>query len=392
MHPPHVPLVAEAEAADVERPRHARPRRRLLGEGLHVRVLLVDLGVEGAHEGDRLEVLAAAVLVGQPVARLARVVAVEHRGDGVDPQRVGVVLVEPEHCRGDEEALRLVAAVVEDVAVPLGVEAEPRVGVLEEVRAVEVGEPVLVAGEVRRHPVEDDPEPALVQVVDHPHQVLGRAVPPRRREVTRRLVAPRAVERVLHHRQQLDVREAERERVIGERGAELAVGERAVVLFGHATPRAEVHFVDRDRCRERAACAACRHPLVVVPGVREVRDLGRGVGRQLRAKRERVGLVDAESLVSCRLDPVLVQLPGPDAGQKPFPDAGAPAARQRVRVLAPLGERTHDADALGVRRPDGEVRPGLAVHLARMRAELLVQAVVRALVEEMQVVVSEERR
>ena len=64
----------------------------------------------------------------------------------------------------EQEAAHLVAAVVEDVAAPVGVEALPRVGVLVQVRAVEVGQAVLVGREVRRHPVEDHADAVLVQV------------------------------------------------------------------------------------------------------------------------------------------------------------------------------------------------------------------------------------
>jgi hypothetical protein len=77
----------------------------------------------------------------------------------------------------EQEAPHLVAAVVEDGALPVGVVSLPRVRVLVEVRAVEEHEPVLVGGEVRGHPVEDDADARLVQLVDEVHQVLGRPVP-----------------------------------------------------------------------------------------------------------------------------------------------------------------------------------------------------------------------
>jgi hypothetical protein len=59
-----------------------------------------------------------------------------------------VVAVEPEHGARQEEAAYLVAAVVEDVAVPVGVKPLTRVGVLEEVGAVEERRPVFVGREV----------------------------------------------------------------------------------------------------------------------------------------------------------------------------------------------------------------------------------------------------
>ena len=187
--------------------------------------------VELAHEVDRLEVLAAAVLVGDPLAVLARVVEVQHRGDGVDPQPVDVVAVEPAHRARHQERAHLVAAVVEDRRVPVGVVALPRIGVLVQVRAVELVQAVGVGGEVRRHPVEDHADAALVELVDHRHQVGRRAVARRRREVAGGLVPPRSVERVLHDREELDVREPVRQAMLGERDR------RARGSSGSADPR-----------------------------------------------------------------------------------------------------------------------------------------------------------
>ena len=55
------------------------------------------------------------------------------------------------------------AAVVENVAVPLGMVALARIGMLVQMGAVEIGEAVLVAGKMGRHPVEDDADFVLVQ-------------------------------------------------------------------------------------------------------------------------------------------------------------------------------------------------------------------------------------
>src|SRR4051794_41729205 len=64
------------------------------------------------------------------------------------------------------------------------------IGVLEEMRAVEIGEAVLVRGEMRRHPVEDYADIRLMQLVDQILEVLRRAVAARRREVAGALIAP----------------------------------------------------------------------------------------------------------------------------------------------------------------------------------------------------------
>ena len=63
--------------------------------------------VEFLEELDGLEVFAAAEFVGDPFARLAAVVEIEHRGHGIDPQAVDVVFVEPEQGVREQEVADL---------------------------------------------------------------------------------------------------------------------------------------------------------------------------------------------------------------------------------------------------------------------------------------------
>ena len=253
-------------------PGDARPGGRLLGDRDDAGHALVDGGVHLLEELHGLEVLPAAVDVGRPLAVLAGVVEVEHRGDAVDAQAVGVELLEPVERVGVEEVAHLVAAEVEDVGAPLLVPAALRVGVLVERGAVEAGQRPLVGGEVAGHPVEDHADPGLVQPVDQALEAVGVAEARVGREVGRHVVAPRAAERVLHHRHELDVGEAEVGDVGHERVGDLVpVVELAGVVLA---PRGEVHLVDRHRCvdglarrgaapatRRRSTGGASRHTI-----------------------------------------------------------------------------------------------------------------------------------
>ena len=276
VHPAHVPLVGEPEAANPRRTADRRPRRRLFGDGDRAGRLGVRLRVELADEVDRLEVLAAAEAVRNPLAVVARVVEVEHRRDGVDAQAVGVVLLQPEERVGEQEAAHLGAPVVEDERAPVAVLALPRIGVLEERRAVELGEPERVLRKVARHPVEDDADVVLMARVDERLEVRRRTEAARRREEARDLIAPRRRVRVLHHRQELDVRVAHVLDVGNEPLGELAVGQvaiadgvAAVLAIRDARPRPEMHFVDRHRPLEpRPRVRAPIHPVRVAPLVR----------------------------------------------------------------------------------------------------------------------------
>ena len=102
----------------VRGPGDAGPRGGLLGDRDRAGHALVDGRVHLLEELHRLEVLAAAVHVGRPLAGLAGVVEVEHRRDRIHAQPVDVELLEPVQRVGDQEVAHLAAAEVEDVACP----------------------------------------------------------------------------------------------------------------------------------------------------------------------------------------------------------------------------------------------------------------------------------
>ncbi len=190
VHPAHVPLEAEPQTPEVGGPRDPRPRGRLLGDRHDPGHPLVRGGVHLLEERDGFEVLATAELVRGPLALLARVVEVQHRGHCVDAQPVDVELLQPVQRVGDEEVADLRTTEVEDVRAPVELLAALGVRVLVESGPVEPCECPRVLREVRRHPVDDHADACLVEPVDQVAEVVGVAEPGRRREVGRHLVAP----------------------------------------------------------------------------------------------------------------------------------------------------------------------------------------------------------
>ena len=281
-------------------------------------------------ERHRVEVLAAAELVRDPLALVARVVEVQHRRDRIDPDPVDVVLAQPEQRARDQEVADLVAPEVEHQRAPVRMGAAAGIRVLVQRGAVEPGQPELVAREVRGDPVEDHADAVCVHAVDELAQVVGRAVPRSRREVARHLVAPRAAERVVHHRQQLDVREAHVLHVRRQLVGELEVGERAVALERVEPPGAEVDLVDRHRRVQRCLIAPVRQPLGVLraPAVSRLRHHRRGLRRQLGLLRVRIGL--EQQVVVGGQDLVLVAGAGLDVREEQLPDARRAQRAHRV--------------------------------------------------------------
>ena len=103
-----------------------------------------------------------------------------------------------------------------------------------------------------------------------------------------------------------------------------------------------------------------------------------------------IGLVGAVGHVA-RLDVELVDLALADAGNEALPDPRLAARREGMGAGLPAVEVPDHRDEVGVRRPGREVGAGHPVGLVRVSTQLRVGLVVAALVEQVQVVLAEER-
>ncbi len=193
---------------------------------------------------NRFQILAPAEVVGNPFARLPRVIEIEHRGDRVHAQAVEVILVDPEERVREQKILHFVAAVVEDQRAPVGMRALARIGVLVEMRAVEERQAVRVAREMRGRPIENHADAFLMAAIDEVHEIFRRAEAAGDREISDGLIAPGLVERMLHDGHQLDVRVAHLLDVGNQLIGEFAIGEPAISVVASSPPRAEMHFVN----------------------------------------------------------------------------------------------------------------------------------------------------
>ena len=409
VHPAHVPLEVEAQAAVLGRVGHQRPGRGLLGDHHDVGVEPTHLQVGLADEGGRVQVLLGAILVEALLTRVVDAeVHVQHGADAVHADAVDVVGLNPVQGVGDQEAAHFSPAEVELVGAPVGVDL-----VLVEHLAVEGGQAVGVRAEAAGHPVHDHADAGLVAGVDEVHELLRVAVARRGREVPGGLVAPGAVKRVLGEGQDLDVGVAHLADVVHELDGEVVVGVEGAALRGEgvagtgpgavlaglalrlvavALPAAQVHLKDVERALKHVALGAGAHPGGVCPLVAgEVRRAGGSSRRQLRE--ERVGVRLVEALARGGLYDVLVELTCGDAGNEALPDAAGGGAGEAIGVLVPVVELADDGDGAHVGGPDGKVVAVLAEGVrGGVAAELLVAAVPFACAEEVQVVVAQVER
>ena len=140
-------------------------------------------------------------------------------------------------------------------------------------------------------------------------------------------------------------------------------------------------FVDAHGRLERLPLPSLRQPGVVGPGeLGGAPDDGGILRRDFKERAVRIGLQDDFAVGVEQLE--LVERAFAQARHEKLPHAADAEQAHRVVTAVPLVERADDADALGVRRPDGEAHAGDAVNDPQLRAELVVNAALVAFVEE----------
>src|SRR5262245_14995944 len=115
----------------------------------------VGLGVETLQERNRLEIFATAMAVRDPSAFGPAVIEIEPRGDGVDPQAVDAVAIQPEQGVGDQEVSNFRSPVIENQRSPIEMLALAGIGMLVKRRAVEMRESMRIIRKMSRDPIED---------------------------------------------------------------------------------------------------------------------------------------------------------------------------------------------------------------------------------------------
>ena len=132
----------------------------------------------------------AAVLVRNPLAVFARVVAVNHGGDSVHADTVETETFYPIQGVALQEVFHFVSAEVVNQGVPVLMVAFARVGVFVQRGAVKLGQAVIIGRKVSDHPVEDNADAFVVRGFNQCTQFFRRTETAGRRIQTGCLIAP----------------------------------------------------------------------------------------------------------------------------------------------------------------------------------------------------------
>ena len=355
-----------------------------------------------------VQVLLGTVLVELLLAGIVDAkVEVQHAGHAVHANAVHVEVLEPVQYVGNQEGANLAAGEVKLVRAPVGVNL-----VLKQHMAVKGGKAVGVSTKTAGHPVHDHANAGLVTCIDKVHELLRVAVTRRGGIVAGRLVAPGAVEGMLHERHDLDMRVAHVAHVVHELHRQVVVGVKLTALRGEgvhgtgvvavlvglalrrvavALPRANMHLVDVKRLRHVVVAGAALEPRGVVPLIAiEGPQHARGTRRALGFKGIRIGLVELLALVG--LDEIFIELALLGARNKAFPNSARMHGHQRVGFLIPVVKFANDMDTLYIGRPNAKAPAARALLRVGMCAHLFPAALPHSNAKQVDIVLGELRR
>ena len=397
----------EAQAAVLRRVGHKRPCSGLLGHHHHVWIVCLNSAVDLTDKRAGVQIFLGTVLVELLLPRIVDAkVEVQHAGHAVHANAVHVEVLEPVQHVGDQEGADLAAGEVKLVRAPVGVNL-----VLKQHVAVKGGKAVGVGAKTAGHPVHDHADARLVARIDKVHELLRVAVARRGGIVAGRLVAPGAIEGMLHKRHYLNVRVAHVAHVVHELHRQVVVGIELAALRGEgihgsgvvavlvglalrrvavALPRANMHLVDVKGLRHVVMAGASLEPSRVVPLVAiEGPQHARGTRRALGLKGIRIGLVELFALVG--LDEILIELALLGARNKAFPNSARMHGHQRVGLLIPVVKFANDVNTLYVGRPNAKTPATRTVLRVGMRAHLFPAALPRTDAKQIDIVFGELR-
>src|SRR5439155_12054657 len=120
----------------------AWPRGRLLGDHHCAWATFAHDSIQVLQETDRFEIFAAAVNIWYPCIRRSAVIAIQHRGDGIDTKRIDVKAFQPVQGARNQKALHFTPPKIVDVSTPVVMKALSRVEVLVQCGAVKPREAV----------------------------------------------------------------------------------------------------------------------------------------------------------------------------------------------------------------------------------------------------------
>lgn len=215
------------------------------------------------------------------------------------------------------------------------------------------------------HPVQDDADAGLVELIHQPHEVVWGAEAAGGREVAGALIAPGGVQGMLRDGEQLHMGEAHLLYVGHQIPADVPVGEHLVVAG--APPGAQMYLIDVHGLLVDRVVLPVIQPTPVAPLITgQIVQLGGGAGAGLGMEGIGVGL--GQDLARAGVHSVFIVVILLQAGEEELPHAALQGGHG-VGPVIPAVEVAHYGDGLSMRSPDAEQPAGLSAAYSGVGAQ-----------------------
>ena len=381
VHPAHIPFQREPKSSVLRLSRNHRPCGGLLGDHHCPVISSKNNGIQMLEKFDGFQIFIVSVFIRNPLSVSLSVIQVQHGGHGVYTKTVHMAFLHPEERVGDQEVLHFRLAVIVYLCSPVRMFSLPGILMLIHCSAVKIRKPVGVFWKMSRNPIEDHADLVSMQVIYQIFEVLSRSIAGGGRIISRYLVAPGAVERMLRDSHQLYMGVSHFFYIFCQFMSKFPVTVESVGIFlchGMFPPGAGVYFIDGHGRGFFIKFLTVLEPYGVFPYiVCDIRYPGRGSRSQLRLIGIGIRLVKLFSMHSHNKE--FVKIPDLRAGYKSFVHADRTNFCHGIGLFIPVVETSDHGNRLGPGRPHCKVNPFFPSLRGGMGSQLFINIIMCSL-------------
>ena len=224
-----------------------------------------------------------------------------------------------------------------------------------------------------RNPVQDNPDILFMHVIHEEHKIFRCSIAAGGRIIPGHLVPPGRIQRMFHHRHQLDMRITHIFYILGHHRRQLPVIIKISAILRLA-PGTKMHFINEHRLLEGIRFFSFFQPFIIFPGkMVQIRDYRCGIGTQFR--RVRIGIRLKHDQPGPCFDFKFIELSSFQIGNEQFKDTGIPQASHLVPASVPEIKISHHADPHGIRGPNGKINAIGSFYIHGMSTHFLINLI-----------------
>ena len=178
-------------------------------------------------------------------------------------------LFHPKQTIGKQEIADLTLIVIKDICTPMRMFSTSWIRMLIQWLSVKHTKSVRIFREMCRYPVQDHANPLVMHIIYKIHKIIRIAISSGWSIITRYLISPRAVKRMLRNSHQFNMCISHFMDILRDHWRKLSIGEESIIIIFHTfSPRTQMHLIDRHRLlpqRLSRLLGTVMHPAVIIP-------------------------------------------------------------------------------------------------------------------------------